>query len=596
MTLAVRVVIESPLLQLDREFDFLVPDGMQVQFGQRVTVPFGRSKKSMSGFITEVFEQSEHATSYLISNVSRPVLTAEILRFARKVADRQCVSIGEILALAIPDHMPTVELQDEPAAPALRDPQTAKRLAVLGSGKPRFAGGTLFPDWAFTFLETAAQRLSQGFSSLLIVPERSDAKMLDDLAKTLGIEVSLMLPGGKKSDRYALFHSLIDRVKIVIGTRSAIYAPIGNLGLIALSDDLDESLREEGSPHTRVHELAMIRAGDDVDLLLAAPYRSVEVQRLVEIGYLTDSKTTDSPPRISFTEPGLRIDEAAFKLVRQSLETGSVLILLPRKGMAASVWCQNCDARQRCSCGGFIWEPDQSVYSCRICAKPHLQCPECLARSFRPGRKATGRTVAEIGKAFPNVQVLEATAQKQPAKIGKPNQILIATPGSAPRVAKGYSALLVLDPDVWLSAQSLQAEQLALRDWCEAMELVSPSGRIVISGLGPELGKPLSLWQHRELAKTALVDLRKLSLPPAVRSVRLEGEAAVIADASAELEKLGARRVRQQQGSAAFTFSYQDGLKIAKALRAVALRTTARNVGGSKRRGLKIVMDDLGAV
>lgn len=582
-------------MQLDREFDFLVPDGMQVQFGQRVTVPFGRSKKPMSGFITDVFEGSEHATSYLISNVVRPVLTPEILQFARKIADRQCVAIGEILSLAIPDHMPTVELT-KPETAALVFQNSVTRRAILGSGKPRELDGVLYPDWAFAFIEAAAEKLSQGLSALLLIPERSDVKMLAELAQKLEIEVSLMLPGGKKSDRFALFHSLYSQVKIVIGTRSAIYAPVANLGLIALGDDLDDSLREEGSPHTRLHELAMIRAGDDVDLLLAAPYRSVEVQRLVEIGYLKDAMVNDAPPRISFTEPGLRIDEAAFKLVRQSLETGSVLILLPRKGMASSVWCQNCDARQRCSCGGFIWEPEQNAYTCRICAKPHLQCPECLARSFRPGRKATGRTVAEIGKAFPNVQVLEATAQKQPTKIGKPNQILIATPGSAPRIPQGYSALLVLDPDVWLSAQSLQAEQLALRDWCEAMELVHPKGRVVIAGLGSELGKPLSLWQHRELAKTALVDLRKLALPPAVRSVRIEAESAVIAEAATELEKLGARRVRQQQGSAAFTFSYQDGMKIAKALRAVALKTTARNVAGNKRRGLKIVMDDLGAV
>lgn len=586
-------MVQSPLLQLDREFDFLVPKGTEVRFGQRVSFKFGRSKKLLSGFITELLDHSEYAKTELVEVIEKPVLTPEILRFARQVADRQCVALGEILSLAIPDHMPKIEVPNLDAVAAVA-PTNQTREVLLGSGRPVEVDGQLYPDWAINFLERAKQQLVEGRSSILLAPEKADVEMLCHLAQALGVEVVKQVPNTRKSDRLIGFHMILNQVCIVIGTRSAIYAPVANLGLIALSDDLDESYREQGSPHTHARELAMMRAGEKTSLLFAAPYRSLEVERLVEIGYLKEVANNSKPPRISFTEPGLRIDESAFRLVRENLQSGTLLVLLPRKGMAASVWCNGCGERQRCSCGGYIWEPEAAVFQCRICAKPCLKCSSCESRDLRPGRKASGRTLAEIGKAFPKAQMLEATGQKQPARVGKPNQILVATPGSAPRTPKGYSALLILDPDVWLSAQSLQAEQLALRDWCEAIELVRPDGRVVVSGLGSDLGQPLSLWQHREIAAAALQDIKKLGLPPATRSLSVEAEAEVLNKVVAQLEAAGARVLRRTQTTGLFSFSYQSGIHIARALRAVALATSARETSGGRRRGLKIVMDELG--
>ena len=113
MPRAVSVAVESPLLQLDRDFHFLVPDGLEPRFGQRVRFPFGRGKKELTGFVLEVLESSEYASSTISAIVDpRPVLTPEIYKFARAVADRQVVAIGEILALAVPDHMPRVKLED----------------------------------------------------------------------------------------------------------------------------------------------------------------------------------------------------------------------------------------------------------------------------------------------------------------------------------------------------------------------------------------------------------------------------------------------------------------------------------------------------
>ena len=606
----VAVVIESDLIQLDRIFDFLVPDALQssIAFGQRISISLGRAKKTHTGFVVDLPVSSEFANSEILGIIDpKPVLTEEILAFARQVANRQCVSIGEILTAAVPAHMPrssagelskvdTIPLHQKPVK--LDSPLTS-RSAVLTSARGQLFEGSIFPDWALLFLQEAVEVLTDGKSAILIVPEESEIRILQDAAGAMGLENNLivMKPSVRKSEKFQSFQACLDSDSVLlIGTRSAIYAPVGNLGLIAIFDDADDSLREQGSPFTHARELGLMRAGNHVRLLLAANYRSVEIQRLVNIKYLSDHSVVATPPKISFTEPGDRVDETAFRLIRERLESGPVLVLMPRKGNSAAVFCGGCSERMRCgSCRGPIWEPEPGVFSCRLCRSGQTSCSSCGSGKIRLGRTGSGRTTAELGRAFPNALIAEATGQKKPAGLKPKNQIVVATPGSAPRIASGYSAVLILDPDVWLSSQSLKAEANAIRDWMEAIELLSLDGRAVISGIDPSLGQAISLGQHRELARNQLRELTDLALPPATRIATIEGMRQTISEALDAVLPLGARSLRtnlEEQASALIAFSYANGGAVSTALRQIAIKTNARLIGTNKRRGLRVVMDD----
>ena len=155
--------------------------------------------------------------------------------------------------------------------------------------------------------------------------------------------------------------------------------------------------------------------------------------------------------------------------------------------------------------------------------------------------------------------------------------------------------MLILDCDIWLSSHSLQAEQLAIRDWMEAIELLSDTGRAVIAGVPAQLGQAITLSQHRQLAKVAYRDAVALSLPPAVRVAHLEATSDVLIAVLEELRQLGAQELRTELGDssrALIRFSYQLGSKVSEVLRRQALKANARLVGASKRRGLRIAMDD----
>jgi len=604
-----RVVAESNLIQLDREFDFLIPDHLrdEVVVGQRVKFEIGRSKKVHTGFITSLAPKSDYATSEISEIVSlRPVLTEDLLRFSRQVADRQCVALGEILAIAIPDHMPRVAIDERRLSPPVDNPFPApkldvplgKRAAILSSARQRLFNGQRFPDWALAIAHQAIRKLIEGQSSIVVLPEQSQISLMRRLFELAELPDLLAIFGAsqKKSERYQSFHRCLGSEPVIaLGTRSAIYAPVSKLGLVALLDDLDDSLREQGSPFTHARELALMRAGE-AELMLLANYRSVEVQRLVEIGYLSDHTIVEAPPRIAFSEQSSRVDASSFELIRERVDQGPILVLLPRKGSSPAAFCFSCGDRLGCqSCGGPIWEPTPGVFGCKVCRRGFTSCKSCGTTRARAGRAGSSRTVAELGKAFPQCLISEATAEKQPSKILASKHIIVSTPGASPIAPNGYAAVLILDCDIWLASHSLQAEQIAIRDWMEAIELLSDQGRAVIAGVPSQLGQAITLSQHRQLARVAYRDALSLNLPPAVRVAYLEATSDVLVATLEELRSLGVQELRTELGekaSALIRFSYQIGPKVSEALRRQALKANARLVGANKRRGLRVAMDD----
>ena len=193
------VLAKSPLIQLDRAFDYLIPEAMenQIAIGQEVIFPLGRSKKAQVGYVWALSDTSEYATAAITSiQDASEVLSRQLFDFLRAVADRQCVALGELLALAIPDHMSTVQrlpaiqpraLEVDILVPKL-DSALGSRAAVLTSAKQLEVAGTLYPDWSLLIIANALGVYSKGKSSIIVVPERSDIDIISDLAQRLGID------------------------------------------------------------------------------------------------------------------------------------------------------------------------------------------------------------------------------------------------------------------------------------------------------------------------------------------------------------------------------------------------------------------------
>ena len=622
-----RVAIDSPLPQLDRLFEYIIPASLAiaVQPGVRVRVPFGRGNSQLDAFVVDVIDAPEFdgklAEIAEVISVAE-VLTTNIYQLARSVADRQAATLADVLKLAIPNRSVAAEKKWLALAAASEASTTSRVTAKMNSIEPTRSTKIIepratenSPAWAIEFIERARVQIAAQKSVIVALPDyRDQAIFLAQLSKTeLAPAVVDYSSQQTKSVRYAAFLRCISNDPlIVVGSRAAIYAPLQTLGEIIIWDDGDSSHLEPTSPYSHTREVAMMRQKiENCRLFFAGHARSSEIARLIEIGYLTDESEAFAIPRIAITETAARVDGTAWALIRDSIETGAVLVQVSSRGTSTSAYCATCSERAMCTkCNGPLWLDGQGHPRCRWCNSTNLNftCATCKNRTLRHGRAGSTRTGADFGKAFPGAQIIESNGENRLEWIHPGKRIVIATPGAEPRVLGGYQAVVLLDCNELMSRDSLKATEEAVRLWSNAIALLSENGRAIAVGLSGQLGKKLVLWSQAEIATAELASRRELRFPPAVRMASISGEAELLQKVSASLaedprfEVLGPMPVPSRDQASAdwralLRFEYSQGAELAHFLKAQILLLTAgskrvSSKSGRAQRPIRIKMDD----
>ena len=597
-----RVAIDSPLPQLDRLFDYEIAEGIResVTIGSRVRVPFGRGAALSDGYVIELVGESEFTGKLakleeLVSPVS--VLTPEIYELCRAVADRQAVTIADVFKLAIPTRSVAVEKKwiagsaDLPVTKP-RPKQTGQRTFVFVEPRTNELG----PIWVQQLVSRAIANLESGESTILVVPDyRDQAVLIRELAlKTSVGSVVDYTSQQTNSLRYSAFlRCLSPSPAIVVGSRAALYAPASNLGEIVIWDDGDANLQEPTSPYTNARDVALIRQSQTgVDLLFAAHARSSEVERLVEIGYLTDITIPFAVPKLAISETNARVDSLAWQAIRRALEQGdSVLVQVASRGQSVSAYCGGCGDRAKCiNCAGPLWIDSQNQPRCRWCNAHNLgfSCPACGDRTLKQGRAGATRTSAEFGKAFPGTKIIESNGDNRLEVVPAGKKIVVSTPGAEPRVEGGYGAVVLLDCNELLSRDNLRASEDAIRIWSNAIALMKSGGLAVAVGLQGFIGQKLALWSQAELAHREYLSRAELRFPPFIRMASLSGEREllnkVLESLPEDIEVLGPMPVTTKNAAAddwraLIRYEYSQGATLAAKLKAQVLLATA----GAKR-------------
>jgi primosomal protein N' (replication factor Y) len=650
-----KVAIESPLPQLDRLFDYEIPQELAERCvaGVRVLVPFGKSLKPYDGYVISVTDSADvtgelSRIQEVISDV--PVLPAQVYELLRAIADRQAATLSDLTKLAIPKRSVRVEK----AWLAAKSGQTSEAVStpVLPSfdfkGKPASFSGknTLIAEprlvavstgsseneiqgWIANFVAFALEQIWLGKSAVLVVPDFRDQNRLLSALDLLGLSAiaAHFSSDQTPSARYSAYlKCLSDEPVIVVGSRAAAYAPVHNLGGVALWDDTDQSLAEPTSPYLHTREVLLLRqqlAG--CSLLIAGHSRSPEVQRLIEIGYLADISPVFPAPRIAVTEPGLRVDSTSYQAVRKAFESnGAVLVQVANTGHSTGTYCANCDTRSQCStCHGPIFIADNNVPRCRWCAaiNINLRCASCHSTKMKQGSAGSQRTASELGKAFPGVSVVEATWQHRVESIMPGKRLVVATPGAEPTVPGGYSAVILLDGNRLLGKDTLRATEMAVACWSNAVSLMSKDGLCVGVGLASPLGQKFALWDQVGIAADELAGRRELGFPPHFRMASITGPRELVDEVVSQLgditDKPGAIEVlgplllaaapgKRTPNDAIFAveqwrylvrFEYSIGDKLATELKARALKVNASTKSvnastGRASRAVKVKLDD----
>lgn len=614
-----RVVIDSPLPQLDRLFDYSIPDDLigEVVVGVRVRVQFGRSKNLLDAFVVELVESSEFAgeLSPIAELVSvAPALDAAVFALVRAVADRQASTASDVLRLAVPDRSVAVEkkwLESNSVAPNSKSFDKGTKQTALVDPHTSDEG----PVWATQIRDKCIAAIQAGTSVIVVVPDFRDQAVLLEVLNVaeLGSSVVNYTTDTQKSKRYAAFLSCLSMAcSIVIGSRSAIYAPVRNLGDIIVWDDGDPSHHEPTSPYSHTREVALMRQRlQECNLLFLGHSRSTEVSRLVALKFLEDVSSPFKLPRIANTDTDLRVDSMAWKAIREGLETGPVLVQVASKGTATSVFCAACDKRAECgTCNGPLWIDERNYVKCRWCNAVNMdfRCHECAGTKLKQGSAGATRTIAEFGRAFPGVKLVEATAELKTGTLKAGKFLVVATPGAEPRVVGGYSTVVILDANRALNRDTLRATEDAVRTWSNAIALGSADSRSVLVGVAGGLANKFSLWSQAEIAQREFATRAELRFPPAIRlaSIGTTKELAQVVQSELakqpNLEVLGPLPLTERGVSSEWRilikYEYSDGAKLAESLKALALKLSSgqqrvSTKSGRTMRPIRIKMDDV---
>jgi primosomal protein N' (replication factor Y) len=388
------------------------------------------------------------------------------------------------------------------------------------------------------------------------VPDGKDVERVSHaLAAVLGEgqHVALTADAGP-SRRYRDFLAVArGERRVVVGTRGAAFAPVRDLGLVAIWDDGDDLHAEPRAPYPHTREVLLLRAEREGTAALVGGFaRTLEADLLLRTGWARAL----GPPRellrerVTVTVAGgddralardphaasARLPTDAHRVLRLGLQTGPVLVQTPRTGYAAALACGRCRTPARCrACAGpLALQAAGAPPVCRWCgtAAEAWACPECGHPHLRAPVVGEARTAEELGRSFPGMPVKVSAGSRVLSEVDDTPAIVVATPGAEPVAEGGYAAVVLLDTWLLLGLPHLRAEEEALRRWSNAVGLARPGASAVAVGDPAEPAlQALVRWDPGGFADRELAQRQQAHLPPASRLATITGAPGAVDDA-----------------------------------------------------------------
>ena len=569
-----RVAVDIPLAHLDRLFDYEVPQELaeRVRPGVRVRVRF--AGRQCDGWVVELGRAEPGMKLSRVEKVvsDEEVLTAVTYRLIRQVADHYAGTFSDVARLAIPPRHATTEKANQRhwPAPAVEDatyqvlprfPTGEGYLAALARGDsprafwqvPAVAEGV--GDLHGGVVEAVVATIRSGRTAVVIVPT---ARELEHARKRLGdvlgpASVATLSADSGRSARYRNYLAVLrGEARVVVGTRSAAFAPLTDLGLVVVVDDGHDAHIEQRAPYPHSRSIAVLRSlTEGCAVLFASHARSTEAHSLVVRGWLhqialapAEVRKVTPPVRIVGDDVArepvaarLRLPSAAFRFLRERLVTGPVLVQVPRAGHSAGLVCGRCGERARCPrCTAPLRRPSRDEVACPMCGyhPPRWECPHCHASALRAPIAGARRTAEELARAFPGVIAVNSSAERIRTSVPAEPAIVVATPGAEPWCPGGYSGVLLLDTELMLARPDLRVVEESARRWIAAAALCrGPREGGTVVAVGPTGEPALQALVRGDIASLVdreLAERTRAGLPPAVKAVRVGGDAAAVAE------------------------------------------------------------------
>lgn len=571
-----RVIPDVSVFHLASGLDYTIPARLQskVQPGCLVSVKI--AGKLVHGWVRDIRE-AEPTQQRLrpISRILSPhaLVSENSFSLAAQVARRYSGNLSAVLRQAIPPRRANIENKFfesfVPGSAATKEPELGELVGDRNSTDPLVA--------SYRAGTAILESLEQGRTSRVVwqaLPEPALPAPFSQIAQLISHSLSAsgstlcLFPTSKLAQEFAAYWSeyapigapsaleyhsdlgvnaryraflecRFNHPRLVIGTRSAIFAPLEKLSLLLIWDEAAESYQEKSAPYWHTRQVAMLRSQrEKASLVLGSFSRSPQAQALVMSTWARELAPENhqiplpkifTPEYENRDDPSLGqsgLSSSALQFLRRGLQNGPVLIQVPRKGGRGGLSCANCLAPVRCpQCLGRV-EHLRTQFICHSC-NHHFQfsCPRCGAKATRARVRGHQQIGSELAAAFPRVPVYNCDADNSLMLIGAMPALIVATAEQEPVAKGGYAAALLLDAGMILSLDRIWAAEEALRRWANTAAKVSATGQVMLTG---DPGQRLAeTFKHRTFSSWASQELlgrAEVGIPPTATLAVIRGQ------------------------------------------------------------------------
>ena len=532
-----RIQVDTGVFHLDQLYDYQIPEALSpiIQVGVRVQLPFGN--RETEGIVVERVATPERAGELkAITKVlsSSPVATMTSINLIQEVSRDFACNPWDVIRSAIP---PRVASVDKGATSGLF------HYPIVSKGSAEFHTFRPFVQAHLQTANLAVANLKYG-STLIIAPDEKDVDLIADALITLDVKILKLTSSMPRSDRYRNFlESMHGTNRVIVGTRSAVFAPVSNLATIIVHKESAYEHYEIRTPGWNVRAVATMRARiEQVQLYLLGFSPSLEVAQLIddrEIRFV-NHKESINVKAFSPSE-GALLPGRIFGEIKKALAAGPVLFIAPRKGYGNALLCSHCRNIALCQCGGRLAVNAKGIApSCVHCGKAFVswKCSFCNRDKQYLAARGIERASEEISRAFPGYPVIISAGDVIKDEVPSQPSLILATPGAVPQVKGGYSAVVIIDGMRFFSHTDLRSQERARELFAETASLMSSSGALlfIIDDAHPIVAA-ISRWNIAPLIKRELGQYSELELPPSVTSCVLLMEKAISAQFVSGLRK-----------------------------------------------------------
>jgi primosomal protein N' (replication factor Y) (superfamily II helicase) len=421
----------APLARLPREREILTYSSAEpVPAGSLVQVPLGHA--SAQGVVLGDAPPLQNAKP-IESLIEAEAVSSERLQLARYLADYYAGPLGQSLELFIPKGLgktrrvkPESEGQPPLPAPLKLSADQQRALTVLKDSPESLLHGVTASGKTELYLRLISEILERGQTALMLVPEISlTPQAFERLEERFPGRVALWHSGLTEAERIRTWRRIkAGAAPVVVGSRSALFAPLSRLGLIVIDEEHDSSYKQESGlryhARTAARELARLH---QARLVMGSATPSVETMAQASAGQTAHAKLE---ARVTGALPTVEIVDLKNELKRgntstisgrlqaaleEALERGEQAVLfLNRRGAASSVACRDCGQAFGCArCSTTMTYHRGSGLICHHCgfrSPLPRHCPECNSERIRYFGAGTQTVEEDLRGRFPDLSIL----------------------------------------------------------------------------------------------------------------------------------------------------------------------------------------------